>query len=113
MGISPRVTSVVALTLPCLGTLANTLGSALPFAVTALKRDPAVIVGPLMTTSVDSLGLMLHMLIATTFLTYVWPATDEAPACHMSFSGCVPSNELTVGCKGIGLPLPFMSCQPL
>ena len=65
MGISLNVTTIVSMSLPCLGLLANTLGSALPFLVTYLGRDPAVIVGPLMTTAVDSLGLMLYLLIAT------------------------------------------------
>ena len=65
MGISFRVTCVVSLALPCLGLLANTLGAALPFLVTYFGRDPAVIVGPLMTTSVDSLGLMVYLFIAT------------------------------------------------
>ena len=65
MGISLNVTVIVSMSLPCLGLLANTLGSALPFLVTYLGRDPAVIVGPLMTTAVDSLGLMLYLLIAT------------------------------------------------
>ena len=65
MGISTRVVTVVGITLPCVGFIANCLGSSLPFLITYLGKDPAVIVGPLMTTSVDSLGLMLYLLIAT------------------------------------------------
>ena len=97
MGISARVTAVVSMALPCLGLLANALGSALPFAITYLGRDPAVIVGPLMTTSVDSLGLMLYLLIATLFLSLVGEA--EEPACHRAGLICVPSNDATAGCK--------------
>ena len=105
MGISWRVTCIVSLALPCLGLLANTLGSALPFAITYLGRDPAVIVGPLMTTSVDSLGLMLYLLIAATFL-HLYP--DE-PACHLEGKKCIVSNAITASCKRIkgecvGLP---------
>ena len=63
-----NVTVIVSMSLPCLGLLANTLGSALPFLVTYLGRDPAVIVGPLMTTSVDTLGLLTYLAIATLYL---------------------------------------------
>ena len=59
---------VVALTMPCLGLLANTVGSMLPFVISWLGKEPAVICGPLMTTSVDSLGLVTYLLIATLYL---------------------------------------------
>ncbi|KAL1495498.1 hypothetical protein AB1Y20_016863 [Prymnesium parvum] len=68
MGISTRVSFVVALTMPTLGLLANTVGATLPFAITWLGQDPAVIVGPLMTTSVDTLGLATYLSIATLWL---------------------------------------------
>ena len=100
MGISAHVTAIVSIALPCLGLLANSLGSALPFAVTAAGRDPAVIVGPLMTTSVDSLGLMLYLLIATVFFALATPGAPE-PACHRAGFLCVPSNDATAGCKRI------------
>ena len=107
MGISFDVTCIVSLSLPCLGLLANTLGSALPFVITYAGKDPAVIVGPLMTTSVDSLGLMTYLLIATTFLSFI---RSGGPACHQKGFGCVPSNEFTASCKKVagacvGLPL--------
>ena len=106
MGISFDVTCIVGLSLPCLGLLANTLGASLPFVITYLGRDPAVIVGPLMTTSVDSLGLMSYLLIATTFLSMV----RSGPACHVKGFGCVPSNAFTGSCKKVagacvGMPL--------
>jgi len=101
MGISLRVTTVVSLSLPCLGLLANTLGSALPFAVTYFGRDPAVIVGPLMTTSVDSLGLSLYLLIATVCLNLMGGDDAAMPACHRVGFGCAPSNEWTSACKKV------------
>ena len=54
--------------MPCLGLLANTVGSMLPFIIQWMGSDPAVICGPLMTTSVDSLGIMTYLLIATIYL---------------------------------------------
>ena len=108
MGISAHVTAIVSLALPCLGLLANTLGSALPFAITYAGRDPAVIVGPLMTTSVDSLGLILYLGIATTFFALV--ARGGEPACHRAGFGCAISNEFTSACKrvdGACVGLPF------
>lgn len=68
MGISRRVVVVVCLSMPALGLLANALGAALPFVVTRMGQDPAVIVGPLMTTLVDTLGLAIYLGIATVYL---------------------------------------------
>ena len=68
MGISARVTTIVAITMVALGVLANTIGSALPFVITWVGQDPAIIVGPLMTTSVDTLGLLTYLAIATLYL---------------------------------------------
>ena len=68
MGISERVCVVVGLTMPCLGGFANTLGATLPFLATWIGMDPAIICGPLTTTSVDTCGLMTYLTIATTYL---------------------------------------------
>ncbi len=68
MGTSERVVAVVAMTMPVLGLFANTLGAALPFVVMWVGQDPAVIVGPLTTTSVDTIGLTIYLTIATRFL---------------------------------------------
>lgn len=86
MGISSKVSAIVAITLPCLGTLANSLGSSLPFLITWLGKDPAVIVGPLMTTSVDSCGLMLYLLIATLYLQFM--VGDDTPECSSFNPSC-------------------------
>ena len=104
MGISTKVVTVVSLTLPCVGFLANALGSALPFAVTYAGKDPAVIVGPLMTTSVDSLGLMMYLLIATLYLSML-SGDDDLQVCKMGLTGCGPSELCTFS-------LPSLSCVP-
>lgn len=97
MGISDRVVMVVSLTLPCVGLLANLLGSSLPFAITALGKDPAVIVGPLMTTSVDSLGLMLYLGVATWYLG-IGGADTDLGMCRDTWRGCLPA----AGCMKSG-----------
>jgi len=68
MGISYNVCLAVGTSIPALSTLANTLGSMLPFVVNYLGFDPAVIVGPLMTTSCDTLGLSIYLAIGSLFL---------------------------------------------
>ena len=65
MGITRRVTAVVALALPALGVLANGLGSALPFMALQLGHDPAVVVSPLMTTLTDMLGTLTFLGLAS------------------------------------------------
>jgi len=44
------------------------MGALLPYVICWLGLDPAVIVGPLMTTLVDTLGLGLYLSCATLFL---------------------------------------------
>jgi Mg/Co/Ni transporter MgtE len=88
MGISLEVTQVVALTLPSISLIANTVGAALPFVVTYFGHDPAVIVSPLMTTSVDSFGLGTYLGIATLWLTYM----KSGPQCEKRGRGCFPSD---------------------
>jgi len=101
MGITQKVTTIVCLALPCLGFIANTLGALLPFVVTWCGADPAVIVGPLMTTSVDSLGLMTYLLIATTYISFMGGDEMPQPQCHRTLlAGCRPSNDVTTACEG-------------
>mmetsp|Transcript_3166 Transcript_3166/g.9645 ORF Transcript_3166/g.9645 Transcript_3166/m.9645 type:complete len:273 (-) Transcript_3166:314-1132(-) len=68
LNTSRGVSAVVAITLPLLGVFANSMGALLPFAVSWSGLDPAVIVGPLMTTLVDTLGLVLYLSCATFYL---------------------------------------------
>lgn len=65
MGTSRDVSAVVALTLPMLGLFANGMGALLPYLVSWGGLDPAVIVGPLMTTLVDTIGLAIYLSCAT------------------------------------------------
>jgi len=65
---SRGVSAVVGLTLPLLGLFANSMGALLPYAIAWAGLDPAVIVGPLMTTLVDTLGLGLYLSCATILL---------------------------------------------
>jgi cation transporter-like permease len=65
---SRGVSAVVGMTLPLLGLFANSMGALLPYAVAWAGLDPAVIVGPLMTTLVDTLGLGLYLTCATILL---------------------------------------------
>ena len=109
MGISIEVTTIVSLTLPCLGFGANALGASLPFLISWLGFDPAVIVGPLMTTTVDSCGLMTYLGIATAFFAIFRAESATIPSqasCRWKLSGCRPSNPDDVGifaCKAHGL----------
>eukprot|EP00900_Chrysochromulina_parva_P022977 jgi/Chrpa1/5312/Chrysochromulina_OHIO_Genome00013211-RA len=112
MDISEDVTVVVCLTLLGLGFGANSLASALTFFVAWMGKDPAVIVGPLMTTSVDSIGLMSYLAIATLYISSPGGPDDVnalGPACKRNWHGvCIPANEMTPFCKGNV----FSSCKP-
>ena len=68
MGISLRVVYVIALTIPTLVVFANSIAAALPFILTWLGQDPAIIAGPLMTTAVDNVGIFTYLGIATAVL---------------------------------------------
>ena len=113
MEISEDVTVVVCLTLLGLGFGANSLASALTFFVAWIGKDPAVIVGPLMTTSVDSIGLMSYLAIATLYISSPGGPDDVnalGPACKRNWHGaCIPANEMTTFCKGNV----FSSCKPV
>jgi len=102
LGTSLNVTVIVTLTLPCLGFGANALGASLVFGVQQFGYDPAVIVGPLLTTTVDSLGLLTYLGIATIYLRA--SADTPAPACDMHWGTCIPANAYTSECK---LAFPF------
>ena len=107
MGISEDVTVVVCLTLLCLGCGANCLGATLTFLIAWTGRDPAVVVGPLMTTTVDSLGLMGYLGIASLYLS-IGGAQHDALACKRNwFGACLPANAATAACKAT-----LFACEP-
>ena len=64
MKISNHVSAAILVTLPVLTVLASALGAGLPFLVSAVGADPAVIAAPAMTTLVDVGGLIAYFLIA-------------------------------------------------
>jgi len=61
---SLMVTITVSLTLMCTVVLAKIIGGLLPIAAKALKLDPAIMAGPLITTIVDAVSLFIYFSIA-------------------------------------------------
>ncbi len=62
--MTPAVGLTVAVSLPVVSLWANVLGGILPLAAARLGLQPAVTSAPLMTTVVDSSGLVIYFLIA-------------------------------------------------
>ncbi|GBD93329.1 magnesium transporter MgtE [bacterium BMS3Abin05] len=60
----PLVGLIVAVTMVLITLWANILGSLLPIILTRFKLDPAVISSPLLTTVVDSTGLLIYFNLA-------------------------------------------------
>ena len=80
--VPSNVVLVVYVSMVVLGVLANALGSLLPFLITRVNRDPAVIVAPLMTTVVDTLGIAVYLSIAMA----VVPHLEGAPPSNATSS---------------------------
>ena len=64
----PQVGIVVGISMVGIVLWPNLLGSLLPFILSKLKLDPAVISSPLLTTLVDATGLLLYFSIAKSIL---------------------------------------------
>ena len=77
LDISWAISVVVAVSLPLLGFFANTCGAALPFLAIRMGLDPAVVVGPLMTTLVDTVGLVIYLSVASYCVEFL--GTPSAP----------------------------------
>jgi len=60
----PTLGMVVGISMIAITIWANLLGSLLPILLTKLKLDPAVISSPLLTTVIDSTGLMIYFTLA-------------------------------------------------
>ncbi len=60
----PIVGMVVAISMVAITLWANLLGSLLPIVLTRFKMDPAVISSPLLTTVIDSTGLLIYFTLA-------------------------------------------------
>mmetsp|Transcript_22020 Transcript_22020/g.61121 ORF Transcript_22020/g.61121 Transcript_22020/m.61121 type:complete len:196 (-) Transcript_22020:355-942(-) len=63
-GMSPAVGMAVGISLPVVSLWANILGGALPLLTARLGHNPAIISAPLMTTIVDSSGLIIYFFIS-------------------------------------------------
>ena len=63
-----EVSITVSITVAATVILAKMVGGTLPLAAKKLKLDPAIMAGPLITTIVDALALMVYFGIATTLL---------------------------------------------
>ena len=63
-----EVSITVSITVAATVILAKMVGGTLPLAAKKLKLDPAIMAGPLITTIVDALALMVYVGIATTLL---------------------------------------------
>jgi magnesium transporter len=64
----PLVGLVIAITMLALLFVANIVGILLPFVLMRFKLDPAVASSPLITTVVDSMGLLIYFSVATALL---------------------------------------------
>ena len=60
----PTIGMVVGISMVAITVWANLLGSILPIILTKLKLDPAVISSPLLTTLIDSTGLIIYFSLA-------------------------------------------------
>ncbi|EEX47588.1 magnesium transporter [Jonquetella sp. BV3C21] len=68
MGTQPPIWMVVASGMIAVVTLANAMGTLLPFAIRRMGFDPALLSGPLLSTIVDVAGLAVYLGIAARFL---------------------------------------------
>jgi magnesium transporter len=64
----PQVAVIVCVSLLTIVTFATAFGALLPFAAGRLGIDPALVSGPLVTSAVDAIGLLIYLLIATAVL---------------------------------------------
>ena len=62
--VSVHVGTVVAISLPLVSLWANTIGAALPLAAARLGSNPALTSAPMMTTVIDSSGLLIYFVVA-------------------------------------------------
>ncbi len=59
---------VVCIAMACAVIVAKTIGCTLPILAKLLRTDPAIMAGPLITTIVDALTLLIYFAIATVFI---------------------------------------------
>lgn len=66
--VGPEIALVLLLTVTAIGTLAATVGGAIPLAARAAGVDPAIVSAPFISTFVDASGLVIYFLIARAVL---------------------------------------------
>lgn len=60
----PQIALIVCVSLLTIVTFATAFGALLPFAAGRMGIDPALVSGPLVTSAVDAIGLLIYLLIA-------------------------------------------------
>ena len=68
-GVGPQLGLCVAITIFVVCVWANVVGSVIPLAAHALKIDPTVVSGPMITTLVDASGLFIYLSVAHVTIT--------------------------------------------
>lgn len=63
-GVGPQLGACVAITIFVVCVWANLVGSVIPLTANALKIDPTVVSGPMITTLVDATGLFIYLSVA-------------------------------------------------
>jgi magnesium transporter len=64
----PEIALIVCVSLLTIVTFATAFGALLPFAAGRMGIDPALVSGPLVTSAVDAIGLLIYLLIASAVL---------------------------------------------
>lgn len=68
LGTSPTIGIVLAVTLPLVILVANSLATIVPLVADSVGIDPTVISAPMITTIVDATGLLIYLMIAASLL---------------------------------------------
>ena len=85
--VSINVGIVVAISLPLVSLWANLLGALLPLVASRLDRNPALTSAPLMTTIIDSSGLVIYFYVAQVYLAIVEHRVDRHHAVRTKTTG--------------------------
>uniref|UniRef100_A0A7S3FI68 SLC41A/MgtE integral membrane domain-containing protein n=1 Tax=Haptolina ericina TaxID=156174 RepID=A0A7S3FI68_9EUKA len=74
--VSVHVGVVVAISLPLVSLWANFLGAVFPLIAARFNQNPALTSAPLMTTIIDSTGLLIYFYVAQSYLAIVGHVVD-------------------------------------
>lgn len=78
-GLEVKIGLVVCISMPLVSAWANMLGGLLPLLSVYLGYNPAVTSAPLMTTVVDSSGLVIYFMVAASILQFKDTPDEETP----------------------------------